>query len=1116
MRCRACNAELLADWLFCTECGAHVEVVCPACEASNPPTAKFCRQCGAAITPTDSPAQPAVAPTPQHLADKILMSRSALEGERKQVTVLFADVRGSMDLQEALDPEEWRSIMDGFFRVLSDGVHRFEGTVDKFTGDGIMALFGAPIAHEDHAQRACYAALQLREDVQRYAAELHGRRGVDFAVRLGLNSGEVVVGGIGDDLRMTYTAVGHTVGLAQRMEAAAEPGTACLSEHTARLVEGFFELEDLGARQVKGVLEPLHLFELRAVGPYRTHFDVSQHRGLSKFVGRTGEMQILRTALDRVRARAGQVVGVMGLAGTGKSRLCYEFAAECRAQGMRVHEGHGLAHGTENPYLPMLEFIGNFLDIVEQDSPEQIRTKVRNGLRWNDTEADDVLLLAYDFLGVPDPEQPGLKMGPEARHRHLCALVQRVAQEAREPGTIWLEDLHWFDHASLAMLGSLIEAVPGSNTLVLASFRPEFAADWMHQSSYQQLALAPLDADATSELLVDLLGQAPSLNGVPQLLRDRTGGNPFFIEEAVQDLAEHGALAGTKGAYTLTRRIDQLAIPATVQAVLDARIDRLPEEQKTLLQTAAVIGRTFSEPVLRQVMAAEGPDLDAALHTLVAAEFVYVAAHAEYTFKHALTQEVAYHSQLTERRQHTHAAVAQAIEALSPDDLDERAAEIARHYDRAGDPLTAAFWHRRAAQWNGPRDYGAAFHHWRRVRELLASVADTDGTRAFNMEACMYMLSTGWRVGLPADESTALFEEGKTLAVGAGHARALALLHTAYGVALCQSSGDMRVYVDLSAEGARLGEEAGDAETRAVALTGLAAALMLRGSLRAGIAAAEDGIELTEANPDLGAELAGLWPFVFFINVRALMLTYLGRIQDGMRELERVIKLATELGDMEVLGWAHGYMVLVAHCAGEPARGLAHVRELGAIAQKIGSVADLVLADGYLGDALVHVGEYEGARAVLEKALSQSKAKTAGIIWQPDFLGSLAEAYLGCGDGARARATAEEAAAMACDRGAGLYECKARLALARVLLGTEGAAARTRITAVLDRACELIDETGARVYEPFIRMERAELARLTGDGPARERELREAHRLFTDMGAPIRAEQVEALLAGRS
>ena len=366
--------------------------------------------------------------TPKHLAERILQSRSALEGERKQVTVLFADVKGSMDLAAQLDPEEWHRILERFFEILTEGVHRFEGTVNQYTGDGIMALFGAPIAHEDHAQRACYAALHLRDRLRQYADELRIDPGVHFSFRLGLNSGEVIVGKIGDDLRMDYTAQGFTVGLAQRMEQLAPPDGIALSQHTRKPIEGFFALRALGPVPVKGAREPIAVFVLEGVGSHRTRLDVSRARGLSRFVGRGGEMEALQAALVRSLEGTGRVAAVVGEAGVGKSRLCAEFVERCRAGGLLVYEAHCPAHGKTIPYLPLLELLRNLFGITEQDGPREARQKIAGELALLDDAFADDRALVLDFLGVADPKSPSLQLDPAVRQRRLFTFLRRLIQ----------------------------------------------------------------------------------------------------------------------------------------------------------------------------------------------------------------------------------------------------------------------------------------------------------------------------------------------------------------------------------------------------------------------------------------------------------------------------------------------------------------------------------------------------------------------------------------------------------------------------------------------------------------------------------------------------------------
>src|SRR5436305_7128936 len=605
MQCSTCRHESPADSRFCLECGPPLPVRCPRCDAELPTGSKFCNRCGTPIAAAGPGAErDPRAYTPQHLAEKILISRAALAGERKQVTVLFADVKGSMDLAEQLDPEEWHAIMDRFFQLLAEGVHRFEGTVNQYTGDGIMALFGAPIAHEDHAQRACWAALHLRDEVRGYADELRTARGVGFAVRMGLNSGEVVVGKIGDDLRMDYTAQGHAVGLAQRMEQLAEPGRPLLTENTAKLVAGFFTLRDLGPSRVKGASEPLRLYELEGPGRLRTRFDVSRTRGLSRFVGRAVEMAALEAALERALGGSWQAVAVVAEPGVGKSRLCHEFAERCRARGIGVVEAHAVAHGKNIPLLPWMELVRNGFGITKQDGDDTARQKIAGRLLLPAPGLHDALPVMFDFLGVPDPAPPAPRLTPEAMQRELVGIVSRFQRDRARRGELsvyLLEDLHWLDRASEALFAATHELLKETPTLLVFTFRPEYDGLWLEKSSYRQLALQPLGAGAFAELLRDLLGTDPSVMALADRIRERTGGNPFFIEEVVQALVEAGSLTGSKGAFRLARPVEELAIPSTVQAVLAARIDRLPEREKAVLQTAAVIGRELPELLLAGV-----------------------------------------------------------------------------------------------------------------------------------------------------------------------------------------------------------------------------------------------------------------------------------------------------------------------------------------------------------------------------------------------------------------------------------------------------------------------------------------------------------------------------------
>jgi class 3 adenylate cyclase/tetratricopeptide (TPR) repeat protein len=1080
---------------------------CAACGHANREGAAFCEACGQRLERERVPR----AYAPEHLVQKIRTGQRRLAGERKQVTVLFADVTGSMALAESVDPEAWQRIMDRFFVLLCDGVHRFEGTVNKFTGDGIMALFGAPIAHEDHARRACYAALHLRDELARYAAELRREHGLSFSVRMGLNSGEVVVGTIGDDLELDYTAIGHTVGLAQRMESLAEPGHAYLTEHTARLVDGFFALQDLGAFELKGVSGPVRVFRLEGTGALRTRLDVAGARGFSRFVGRRDELAALEGALAAALEGNGAVVGVMGEPGVGKSRLCHELVERCRAREIAVFEGHGVSHAKRIPLLPILELTRGSIGVTEHDSEQAAREKIAGRLLLLDDAFREDLPLVFDFLGVPDPERPPARMDPEARERRLFAIAQRLihARARREPAVYLLEDLHWFDEVSEAYLENVIEAVPGTQTLVLATFRPGYHARWMDNSYSRQIALAPLGDAAADELLRDLLGVDPSLDGLAERIRARTGGNPFFIEEVVQALAESEALEGQRGIYRLRGEIDEIAIPATVRAVLEARIDRLGAAEKAVLQGASVIGREFSQRVLRRVVDGE-EGLSEVLAALVDAELIYEHAlypEVEYAFKHPLTQEVAYASQLSERRARLHAAVARTLAELAGGEDGERAALLAHHWERAREPVHAAAAHRRAAEWAGVLHPQEAIRHWHRVRELLAGQPDTPQTAELQLAACTQVLNLGWRVGLSEEEISAALDDGRALAQRTGdlvaHARLLATAAAARGVA-----GDIRGALAQTLEAAQLAEQTGNPALEAVAFLGAFLRYLL-GDLRAALADLDHTIEVTRGDPRLGMEIWGYSPHASARMLRAQVLPLLGRVQEAKDERERALALARELGDDETLGWARGVYTYYAMVTGDTEGVLDQAYRGWEVAERLGSPFSQMYALSTLARAHNLRAEWEQAAVACERGLALARTRRSGI-FEGLLLSQLADAQLGLGNVEAARSTAKDTIAVARRRGTRFSELTAQLTLARAWLAAGGARAAEGVAAALDRARALTDETGAVSMEPFICIARAELAHVRGDEAARTRELSQARRLFEAIGAPERAAQLAA------
>lgn len=572
-------------------------------------------------------------------------------------------------------------------------------------------------------------------------------------MRIRLNSGEVVVGQIGDDLRMEYTAQGYVVGLASRMEQICEPGCVYLTEHTARLVDGYFALRDLGETRVKGVSRPLGVHELLGVGALRTRFDLSRARGLSKFVGRQTEMQTLQQALADARVGRGQVVGVVGYAGVGKSRLCFEFTTACRARGLRVYEAHGVSNEKSAPLLPVLELFRSYFGISSEDDDRTAREKIAGHMLVLDQGLADVLPLMFDFLAVPDPAKPAPEMSGDARQHALFGVMRRLAsvQSTQPQSTVFLlEDLHWLDPASAAFVAQLVDSVVTTHTLVLCNFRPEFQARWMKAAHYRHISLEPLGPEAAADLLGAVLGTDASLEALAQRVVERTGGNPFYMEEVIQSLVEEGALQGSKGAYRPARPVADVTIPSTVQTILTARIDRLPQTAKRVLQAAAVIGKLFTRPLLERVVtetdrlgsagAAPSLEIDAALAVLCDAEFIVEQAiypAQEYAFKHALTLEVAYNTQLADRRRPLHAAAARALVDTAGHKIDEHAALIARQFEAAEEWLEAGRWYVQAAEWRVRSDVVSAMQHFRRGRDLVGRSRESEESRRIELKACV-------------------------------------------------------------------------------------------------------------------------------------------------------------------------------------------------------------------------------------------------------------------------------------------------------------------------------------------------------------------------------------------
>ena len=683
------------------KCGAKFEIGCSSCGTTNPADANFCRKCGTAIA---TPAATAVAEKSNDGPIRMIENpaRENLEGERKTVTALFADIKSSTELMEKLDPEEARAIIDPALKLMIEAVQRYDGYVVQSTGDGIFALFGAPLAYEDHPQRALYAALRMQEELRRYSDQVRQEGRLPLQARVGVNTGEVVVRSIATGGgHSEYTPIGHTANLASRIQALAPIGSIAVTETTSRLCEGYFILRSLGLTQVKGLSEPVNVYEVTGFGPLRTRLQRSADRGLTGFVGREREMEAMRNAAELARAGHGQIVAAMAEAGAGKSRLLFEFKAVTQS-GWMVLETFSVSHGKAAAYLPVLDLLHGYFKIAGEDDARTRREKVGGRITILDHASEDALPYLFSLLGIVEGDDPLAQMNGQIKKRRTLEAIKRILlrESLNQPLMVIFEDLHWIDEATQEFLNLLADSIGTAQILLLVNYRPQYSHQWGSKSYYSQLRLDPLGKESVDELLSALLGDGIELTALKRVIIEKSEGNPFFMEETVQVLFDEGALVRDGSGVMLTRSLNTLKIPPTVQGILAARIDRLPPDAKDLLQALAVIGRELSQSLIRAVVPKPDDELNRLLNDLQLGEFIYekpAIGDVEYVFKHALTQEVSYNSLLLERRKAIHERVGEAIETLNQSRVEEHLSELAHHYKQAGNAGKAVHFLRLAA-----------------------------------------------------------------------------------------------------------------------------------------------------------------------------------------------------------------------------------------------------------------------------------------------------------------------------------------------------------------------------------------------------------------------------------
>ena len=1034
MRCQACGTVNDDGNSYCDGCGANLglALICLQCRHKNSPTARFCGACGASL--------------------------SSADGERKHATVMFADIVGSTELISTLDPEQALDRLKPALEAMCATVERFEGTVVRIMGDGVMVLFGAPRAQEGHAMLACEAALAMQAEVQ--------RKTNSTVVRVGLHSGELVSSVLASDPTREQAVHGLTVHLASRLQGLAQPGTICLSEDCYRLVRPYCDVRSLGTQLLKGIPGAIEAYTLLGLKPAVAS---RPFRGtsLSTFRGRVREFVALQRALRRTDDGDTQVVGISGAPGTGKSRLCYEFAEWCRGRLIPILEARAQIYGHATPLQPVLEFFRHWFEILPTDGASTARNRIAERLLAISRTFDADLPLLYEFLGIPDESAVPLRIQPKARHARLIEVVRHIVRHSGSSlSVIIVDDLHWLDEASEEFVTTLVDAVADTRTLLVVNYRPSYVAPWMEWPYFSEISLGELNSEHTRALVEELIGSGNELADVRSRIIDRSAGNPFFAEELARSLAENPVQKATGE-----------SLPATIEAVIGSRIDRLGEGEKAVLQVGSIIGKEFALAVLDEVIGPLSSPLDTILRRLCEHGLIQEQSGAggrEFAFRHPLIHEVSYATQLKSRRKLLHASVAKAMEDYYRGRLDEFAALLAYHYEAAGELEVAAKYEGRAAQWVGSTHSAQAIKHWQKVR-LLLQESQSSANEPLQIMASGQIAWLGWREGMAADTAKSFVEEALDRARKTDDSMVPLLLFVD-GRITVSTGGPADTYVErvreallLLKDSSRIGRIAtlNCALSQAYGWAGL-----LNDALDANNAALE-GVNQVEA---FDHRFLGYTVEHWLMTLRGRILVRLGRFDEADRCLGALIDIEDSLGDPTVQFLPHYGYVDLAWCLGDGRLAQKHAERVAEIAAKHGSPYLRVFALAATGIAESVNRDFGAAMRSFGESLNFARNARAAIEYEPEILASISDCHLQLGDANAAAASAEEAIGLAQARSSRLPECRASITYGAALLALGGKWAARDAEIWFRRAEDLIGITGAKTYEPLLARERDQLS----------------------------------------
>jgi class 3 adenylate cyclase/tetratricopeptide (TPR) repeat protein len=976
MKCPECQTDNRDGVKFCEECGSKMEIKCPSCGAKIPLGKKFCGECGHKLDETPAPPSPDYdqpkSYTPKFMADKILTTRSSIEGEHKLVTVLFADVANFTGISESLEPEDVHQIMDGCFKILMDEIHKYEGTINQFTGDGVMALFGAPLSHEDHGQRACFASLAIQAAMRTYGENIKSQHGVDFNMRIGLNSGSVVVGAIGDDLRMDYTAIGDTTNLAARMESMAKPGGILVTRNTFKLIKEYFELNSLGEVQVKGKSEAQEVFQLTGTSKVITRLDASATRGLTKFIGRGEEIETLAHAFEKARSGSGQVVGIVGEAGVGKSRLIFELRKSLQDE-VTYLEGRCVQIGESIPFLPLLDVMKGYFDINEGDQEAIIQGKLKEKIG----ELDDKLLkdlpALEDLLSLSVDDETWVKLEPkEKRDRTFEALrdlLIRLSQE--KPLILVIDDLHWMDKTSEEFLDYLIGWLAHAQILLLLLYRPEYTHPWGSKSFYNKIGLDQLTLDRCAELVQSILEGGEVVPEIRELILSRSAGNPLFMEELTRTLMENGTIQKTDHQYILSVEASEVKVPETVQGIIAARMDRLEDTIKRTMQVAAVIGRDFAYRIL-EIITGMRDDLKSYLLRLQDLEFIYEKSlfpELEYIFKHAVTQEVAYNSLLSQKKKEIHEKIGTAIEEVHGEKLEEFFEMLAHHYSKTNN-FEKAYHFLKLAGNKVMRNNSAseAFGYYKEALSVLKKLPESEENTRKQLAIIHNRQVPIITLGFP-ECSLSILQEGEKIATALDDKKSLIRFYSNMGF-YHSTSGKPTEGRKYSGKAFEEAEKIQDVESMAHSGPDIVLSYAAEGNYKKAIdlgARVINMIEKTHMEKETFGGPANVYPAM--LSGRGYGMGMLGNFEQALNNCEKALADAVSYGNKMTQGIAEYFYGFVLMNKGDWEMAKGHLQKGIQLCEEASFLQPLAQVWSGLGVCDAVTGDPEVGRAYVEKGL---------------------------------------------------------------------------------------------------------------------------------------------------